>query len=170
MPKISMPSKYLAKEDIHGEMTVTIKDCASELIGQGKEAEEKWILYFEETTKGVVINATNLDTLVELFGSDESEDWEGETIVLYVDPDVRYAGKKVGGIRFKGVQEKKAVKTQDKAVVSNGTPPHWPVQDDCYGMLLEEVPSDHLDTFLEKFPNAALNVRRMAKTELERRG
>lgn len=49
----------------------------------------------------IALNPTNLVSLTELFGSDESEDWLGECIVAFNDPSVTFNNKKTGGIRFR---------------------------------------------------------------------
>lgn len=104
------PSTWLKSEDLIGEdglgaghdgdFVVTIKSCKIEEVGQGDDKEEKPVLKFRETEKGVVLNATNWDSISELHGED-SDDWIGKQITLYVDRNVKYAGKKVSGIRVR---------------------------------------------------------------------
>lgn len=49
----------------------------------------------------IALNPTNILSLTELFGSDETDDWLSECIVAYNDPSVMFNNKKVGGIRFR---------------------------------------------------------------------
>lgn len=49
----------------------------------------------------IALNPTNLVSLTEIFGSDESDEWCGESIVAFNDPTVMFNNKKVGGIRFR---------------------------------------------------------------------
>jgi hypothetical protein len=46
-----------------------------------------------------VLNRTNGDSITEITGTDETDDWAGRAIVLYVDRNVMMGGKRVGGIR-----------------------------------------------------------------------
>lgn len=94
-------SKYLRKEDIEGEVIVTIVK-----VGQGNVAmddqpeEKKWMIKFKEFPKPMVLNSTNISLLAKLCG-DDTDEWIGKEVVLYVDENVSYAGKLVGGIRVK---------------------------------------------------------------------
>jgi hypothetical protein len=63
------------------------------------------------------LNDTNLETLETAFG-DDSNDAIGAQVVLFVDPNVRFAGQKVGGVRIK-LPAKKAVK--EKAAAKSAT-------------------------------------------------
>lgn len=99
-----MPKKFIAKEDISDYLDLTIKEVAVEDVSQENEpTENKPTLYFVEVDKGLVINVTNGEILDDLFG--EIEAWPGQKVQLYVDPTVKYAGKKVGGIRVRAVPE-----------------------------------------------------------------
>ena len=103
MPIITMPGKHFKAEDLKDNPQVlTIKDCKWENVAdEGEPEEHKWCLKFEETTQDVVLNGTRLDQLVSLFDSKNSDDWRGNKITLYRDPDVRFAGKKIGGVAIK---------------------------------------------------------------------
>jgi hypothetical protein len=104
MPKITMPSTYFKAETLKdgGDQVLTIKSCDFENVApDDKPAENKWVLKFEETASGVVLNSTRLEQLVDLLGTNESEKWHGQKVTLYCDPKVMYAGKKVGGVAFK---------------------------------------------------------------------
>jgi hypothetical protein len=43
----------------------------------------------------------NAEALTEITGTDDYEQWSDIPIQLYVDPDVKYGGKKTGGIRIR---------------------------------------------------------------------
>lgn len=99
----AFPSKYLAADtDVpdaeDGGLIVTISGCKRETLGNGKEAEDKPVLYFEETDKGLVLNKTNANTITDLMGTDETDEWEGRKIKLYAK-DVEFQGKMTRGIR-----------------------------------------------------------------------
>ena len=92
------PSNYLKAEDIgNKKITVTMAKVELETMPQG-DKEEKPVLYFRNGKKGLVLNVTNASTIAEAYG-DETDGWKGKPIVLYVDKNVQYAGKRVSGIR-----------------------------------------------------------------------
>jgi len=88
---------YLQKEDLDGPTTVTIASSKEEPL----DDQPKLILYFSEISKGLVMNVTNINVLIELFGTDETEEWEGKQAVIYVDNTVMFGGKRVGGLRLR---------------------------------------------------------------------
>ena len=98
-------SSFLRAQDVKGEMLVTIADVQEETVGRDENAETKPVCYFEELEQGVVLNKTTLAQLVEIFGGDETDDWLGNTVTLFHDPDVYYSGKRVGGLRFRAVEK-----------------------------------------------------------------
>lgn len=104
MPKVSeaftSDSAYLKQADIgQRRVAVTIESISRELIGQGDDQEEKWVLHFQNASKGMALNKTNAETIAEILKDEEMDHWVGHKIVLYVDPKVMMGGKKVGGIR-----------------------------------------------------------------------
>jgi len=96
----AFPSKYLKKEDI-GDMRVivTMGKVEVETVGQGSDSEDKPVLYFQGHDKGMALNKVNADAITEIVGTDETDDWAGHRICLYVDKNVMMSGKRVGGIR-----------------------------------------------------------------------
>jgi hypothetical protein len=102
MPKIKVESKYLSEEDIpDGDLIATITDVQKQTVGQGEKAQQKWILFFKEQKKGLVLNSTNIKTLTTLFHSDDSDDWMGQKIAVWYNPDVEMMGEIVGGLRIR---------------------------------------------------------------------
>lgn len=105
MPKMNeaFPSKYLKADDdvpdiAEGGLIVTISGAEFETVGQGAEAAQKIVLYFKETSKGLVLNKTNATTLTKLFGSDDTDDWIDRRCRL-VATDVEFKGDMMRGIR-----------------------------------------------------------------------
>ena len=89
---------YLGKEDIHGEAIVTIVDVtAEEMPGSTRR---KLVVQFAEHEKRLILNSTNIKILSKLFRSTNTAHWRGP-VTLYVDQDVEYAGRIVGGLRVK---------------------------------------------------------------------
>jgi len=104
MPHIDdmIESKYLKKSDVEPAKLVTIRECKKENIAQDNQpAEYKFTLYFNELAKPLVLNSTNIHSTAVACDSPQSEQWLGKTIVLFVDPNVSYMGKVIGGIRIR---------------------------------------------------------------------
>lgn len=89
---------YLKAADLAGKpLAVTIDSVKIENVGD----EEKPVLFFQETGKGLVLNRTNADSIVELLGTDETEEWHGKSIAL-VPAKTKFGGKTVDCIRVDG--------------------------------------------------------------------
>ena len=92
----SFGGNYLRQEDLMEPVTVTIRHARAEQL-QGDE-RSKLVLYFEELEKPLVVNTTNREQLKSSFGN-RIITWIGQRITLYVDKNVTYAGRRMGGIR-----------------------------------------------------------------------
>lgn len=68
---------------------------------EGADPELKWCMTFVEIEKPLVLNATNVQLCEKIFGSDNTDDWRGQRLVMYADPNVSFQGKLVGGIRVR---------------------------------------------------------------------
>lgn len=104
MPKISemLSSKFLKKEDVGKGLLLTIKTVEQRNVAkEGADPENKWCLTFRGEDKPLVLNSTNIQVCQQVFESDDTDHWLGKAIVLYVDPNVMYAGKVIGGIRLR---------------------------------------------------------------------
>ena len=104
MPKTSEmhQGNYIKKDDVGKGLLVTIKKLILRNVAlEEDEPDKKWCLLFHETDKPLVLNVTNIGLCEEVCGSDDTDQWIGKRIVLYVDPTVMYAAKKVGGIRIR---------------------------------------------------------------------
>lgn len=109
-------SKYLKQSDVEGETPVTVvKVGRANVAKENEEPEYKWLIRFQEFSKPMVLNSTNIKRLARACGSDDTDDWTGKRVVLYVDPDVEFAGNVVGGLRIKG--------TPPPAPVTRSVPP-----------------------------------------------
>lgn len=98
----AFPSSYLAQDDLPPTpqtIRVTIRDILIESM-PGDSKEDKPVAHFQEAIKPMVINNTNWQSIEDLYG-DDSDNWRGQVIELYIDPGVMYAGKRVGGIRVR---------------------------------------------------------------------
>jgi hypothetical protein len=101
-------SAWLKVADLGGrEHLLTIESCRPERVGE----QEKVVVRFEGRSKALVLNDANLDVLEMAFGP-ETNDAVGGLVILYVDPDVEFDGKKVGGIRIKRPTTREAYQTE----------------------------------------------------------
>ena len=109
-------SKFLKQSDVGKAVLWTIHGVEKVNVAkEGAEPEHKWALTFHENDKPLVLNATNIQLLEKILG-DDTDAWANKRIVLYVDPNVSYGGKIVGGIRV-------------RAPKPGATPPPPPVQE-----------------------------------------
>jgi hypothetical protein len=93
---------YLKKEDLPEPVDTTLLWIKEEKVtAPGKGTTTRLVAYFDGLSKGLVINMANADTLAELTGTDDYEKWGDTPVQLYVDPEVKYGGKKTGGIRIR---------------------------------------------------------------------
>lgn len=115
MAKISemLPSSYLKQTDFdEAGFIVTVATISQKNVARDDEAPEmKWIVYFQEFEKGMVLNSTNIQALAKACGSDDTDDWAGKQVVVYVDPNVGYGGKTTGGLRIKRYAQAQAPKS-----------------------------------------------------------
>ncbi len=101
-------SPWLAAEDLAaaGDVKVEIEGVfqyESVEFEAGRKKANVFTVKFKGKQKELCLNSTNRRTLYRLYGSDTKE-WTGKSVTLYVDPNVRVAGKKVGGVRFRESQ------------------------------------------------------------------
>ncbi len=108
MPKVSemLSSKYLKTADIPDPVIVTFRAIKQVNIArEDDDPEYKWIAFFEEYEKGMVLNSTNLHVAEKLLASDDTDNWIGQEIILWADPNVQYKGELVGGLRFRAPEK-----------------------------------------------------------------
>jgi hypothetical protein len=92
-------SKFLRKEDFDEDRVMTIKGVKLEDM-PGDSGDQKWVLYFREEPKGMALNITTIRVLEQAYGGD-SDQWIGNKVKVYVDPNVSFGGKIVGGLRLR---------------------------------------------------------------------
>lgn len=115
MPKVKdmIVSKFLRKEDFDEDRVMTIKSCSLEDM-PGDQGDQKWVLFFREEQKGMALNITSIRVLEQAFG-DDTDHWVGNKVKVYVDPNVSFQGKIVGGLRL--------MPPRKKAVAAPAPPP-----------------------------------------------
>lgn len=105
MAKISemLPSSYLKQTDFdESGAIVSVASVAQKNVAREDEPlEMKWLVHFNEFEKAMVLNTTNINALAKACGSDDTDDWAGKEVIVYVDPTIAYGGKIVGGLRIR---------------------------------------------------------------------
>ena len=114
------PSRWLKAADLpQGGETLTIERVTEEAIG--KDRERKPVATFENYDKELVINPTNWDSIVELTGQADSDDWPGHRVRL-VRLQVQFGRETVEAIRIRPVIQRSSGKASVPSPVTNDEP------------------------------------------------
>ena len=90
------PSKYLKSADLKGkDVALTIRDVERKQF----EEETKPIVWFEGTTKGLILNRTNFGSIAQLHGRD-TDTWIGKRVALF-GTEVDFRGTQTLAIRVR---------------------------------------------------------------------
>ena len=130
MAKISemLPSSYLKQTDFDESGTiVTVASIIEKNVARPDDpVEMKWLVHFEQFDKAMVLNSTNINALGRACGSDDTDDWTGKEVIVYVDPTIGYGGKITGGLRIRkyvvAAPPKQAVKAAPRQPVEKQEP------------------------------------------------
>ena len=125
----ALPGKYLSKDDFLEPTLVTIDVQTLEMVKSDRGPDErKPVLYFKNASnsdldlaRGIILNVGNWEACEEITGEADSDDWANKQIVVYVDPEVTFGSKKVGGIRIRA----------KRAPAEDPPPPPPPVDGDA---------------------------------------
>lgn len=83
------PSRYATGADLQGRAhELTIQTVRAEKMRPSQAAEEvtKFVVYFVEAKRGVVLNKTLAQQIAKITGSDDTDDWEGKRVTIYPEP------------------------------------------------------------------------------------
>lgn len=96
-------SKYLGVVDI-GDRKIRTKIVRvtkeNVKVRDSDRLNKRFLIFFQNIDKPLVLNPTNKDTLVRAFGK-EPANWLGATVGIYVDPTVKFGVKVTGGVRLR---------------------------------------------------------------------
>ena len=84
-----------ADDLVSGDIVITITGVKI------SEGEQPISISFEGSAKFFRPSKTTARTMVQVWGDPEDEPWVGKSLRLYRDPDVTWAGVKIGGIRIR---------------------------------------------------------------------
>lgn len=101
-------SPYLSAADIVEPVALTIR-CVQVETDKTKKTKDKMnTAYFAEREirageplKPMILNATNSKMVAKITGSPFLEDWNGVTVEIYVDHNVRFGRETVEGLRIR---------------------------------------------------------------------
>jgi len=109
----AFPSKYLKATDLQDSPVVaTIKLAELEQIkGFDGKTQAKVVIYFARGLKPLILNRTNYEAIMDICGSDDTDDFPGTKVELHTPP-VTFNGKTAPAVRIRapGVAEQKPQK------------------------------------------------------------
>jgi hypothetical protein len=97
------PTRYATGADLAGKSyTFTVAGVALEQMHSqpGKPAEEKPVLYFKETKKGIVLTRPLAMQIAEILRSTDTDEWTGKKVTIFPQP-LTVAGQPRVAIRAK---------------------------------------------------------------------
>jgi hypothetical protein len=113
----AFPSKYAKPVDAPDPVVTTVKAAVEEDIkGLDGVTQRKVVVYFAKKLKPLPLNRTNFETLCDLCGSDNSEDFPGTKVEVF---KTRVQGPRgmTDGLRFRapgGMEKAKPKKAAPK--------------------------------------------------------
>ena len=95
------PRKYATGGDLAGKsVTLTISHLRLEKMipTPGTAPVEKWVVFFKEAQKGIVLSKTLAFQISKAVGSEDTEEWPGKRVTLFPET-VNVAGQTRVAIR-----------------------------------------------------------------------
>jgi hypothetical protein len=120
--KEAFPSKWLVAVDLNGGSAVaTIKVAAVEAMKDFYGADtQKVVAYFTSKFKPLPLNRVNYDSIADIAGTDETDDWQGTKVELFVRKET------VKGVPTDCVRVRKpGTPAKAKAKKGSDTPPDF---------------------------------------------
>ena len=113
------PSRFLKAADLGGKVVVV---TVERVVQEELDEQLKAVVYFHGSTKPLVLNATNYDSIAEHYGED-TDGWPDAEIEVY-PTKVQFKGKLVPCIRVRMPQRRPDPLGADaNAAVAAGEPP-----------------------------------------------
>ena len=180
MPTFST-SNWLKHEDLDdtADTIVTICGYEQKKFEENGETKRRWAIAFQELDTPLLLNATNGQAICSALENREMNEWIGKKIALYVDHNVKFGTKKVSAIRIRStapLSKRESSPKPSGAPSSHGasvsiqdSPALWTQPDEYEGLLLSQVPTDHLQTWLQTYPQADINLRKAVRRDLAER-
>jgi hypothetical protein len=112
------PSNYLKAADLQGKF-VSVNIAEVKIVDLGGN-EERPVVFFEDKKRGLVLNKTNSNAIVNAYG-DETDNWNGKPLELF-PTETSFQGKMVPCIRLRIPVNGQAVPAQATAAAPNVQP------------------------------------------------
>ena len=115
----ALPGQYLAQEDFAEPCLAKVALVVMNEVEGDHGKKDKPVLFISDPSydvdvlRGIILNGTNWDMLVDMTGEQDSDQWKGLPIVIFVDPNVMFGKKKVGGIRIRPPKQQAAPAVAD---------------------------------------------------------
>lgn len=94
-------TRFWKAENLKRPTTLEISECNTETLKNAEGvAKEKLVVYFTNEKKSLVCNLTNFDSIVEVTGQDDSDEWVGHKVCLF-PTTTQLGNKRVACIRVK---------------------------------------------------------------------
>lgn len=97
------PTRFATGADLQGrEVSLIIETVRPEKMrpGPGQPEATKFVVYFVNAKKGVVLNKTLAEQIAQAVGSDDTDNWSNKAITLYPE-NIHVAGVARVAIRAK---------------------------------------------------------------------
>ena len=136
-------SPWLASEDLLGlpspemEIASVVRNNDVPMDG-GRKEKELFSIAFKGASKQLILNATNRRTLSQAYGA-STKNWIGKRVAIYVQEDVKMAGKTVSGLRLRSISP---------SVTAPFTPPQpkpEPAESEPGGFALSDAPETNVE-------------------------
>ena len=95
------PRRFARGSDLKGPATVTIKEITQKELHPAGRPVKKFVLWFTETPRGVILTRPLALQLAEILG-DDTASWKDQKITLYSEP-MNVAGRPCIAIRARSV-------------------------------------------------------------------
>src|SRR5262245_54015197 len=98
-------SRFLRAADLQGRPNeVIIESAVAETLHDSRGERTKLVVHFRNRQKALVVNQVNFDSIVNVTGADDSDDWPGHAITLY-PTTTTLGGKTVPCIRVRAPKQ-----------------------------------------------------------------
>lgn len=108
MKASTLLSEFIKSDSVKasGPVIFTIKDWeVVEFKDPKTDRVEKKLALIVDDDQRLLLNKENARTLIDGFETDETDEWVGRQFEAYYEPDVRFGGKRVGGLRVRMVKK-----------------------------------------------------------------
>jgi hypothetical protein len=118
-----LKSRFLKQSDFPEPEHVQISRFEeTDVAKPGERPELKPVVWFAGHDRPLVLNSTNLRRIIKSFG-DETDQWIGRELEIFVDDNVEYAGQIVGGLRVRPILKKPKKRTAAAAATADADDP-----------------------------------------------